>query len=975
MQPKNEILPDTDLGEYRLVELIGPQTWRARHLIAPREVCLRVLTRSTASDPARRDEILSRIRSAATIAHPAFPPVRNATVADGWLVVVTDLPAAVPFDEWLGTRRLSMHEWGKLAWQLFSALDALHENGIVHGGIDGTTLRIDDAGNARIDIPGFAALTGRAERGDLTFLANELTAAQLAHRSPEALAGAPIDSKADLFSCGVLLYRAMTGLSPFEAATAEEVASRVTNQNPRNPREIDSEIPVPALTVVGRCLFKKPSARYPGAKAVFQDLRALDPSLETIAAYPRERRAGAKPAESRREVTNIFVADVPYWDMIEKRDPEAAARAAARMQQFLGESVYLYDGEVLDSLGHRFIAVVPEASGAVTAAYRALDELAPAVQSGDTFEPRILILRGEIERGSPTPAGEGLQQALDALESLSPGQYLVSGDVLSDARMHPSEPAVGRIAGVEMFALPARLPADTAPAPDESTLLVTPLEGEDTIAVAAPAPRPKRAVRIGVGVAVALLLAVVLLAFLVSRFRSSDVKTAPAAAASPAMEQETGVAVVLPAAGTLPDESRRIAAMVAASMRRLFQEHSGVTLVDESQTNVRRVSFAERPAALEANAARQEGGELPAAGAPAIVARLGENESPAFTIDDPDGAIRGMLAWVASSLGLSPESIVPPEGAAEPFGEATLALLDGNADRASGAIERAVELAPDWAPGWRLALDVHRKSGNRDAMLAAAREVARLQPENTPVRRLLAISAIEDGDRLAALQHAAAVLRSVPADEAALEIVGRYALAAGDVRRFEETVSRLEKLPNAQSARRLHRGDTAAMRGQLDAALNQYYTAEEREPDNARLAFKIGRVAALRGSMETAQLELDKLRRLDPDYGAPLLEAFILAQRREFDRLPSLLETAQKNARWNDDVWTHTAEVWAKAGERRRVMDALEKSIARGEANATLVLRQKPFFYLGYDQRGVAIQNQIEQNREAVELALADVGI
>ena len=983
MQPRNELQPDTDLGEFRLLEEIAPRTWRARHLITPREVCLRILARSTASDSARRDEILERVRSAATIAHPAFPVVRSVGVADDWIVMTTDLPAGVPYDVAAGGRRLPVKEWGRLAWQLASALDALHKGGVVHGALDGGTVRLDEGGNVRIDGLSYAALTGRIDRGDASSLAGELTPSQMAHRSPEALAGMPVDARSDLFSLGVILYRALTGVSPFDAATYGEVVQRVTAGNPKNPREIDPDLPAPMLTVVGRSLFKKPSARYADAASVLADLRAWDRTLEERAAYPRSQN---RPAEVRRDVTNLFVADIPFWEMLQSRDPEKASRAAARMQQYLGESVYLYDGEVLDSLGQRFIGVVPEASGAVTAAYRALDETGPASPEGD-FEPRMLIVRGEIERDGSKLSGHGLEKALEVLESLSPGQVLIGGDILEAARLQPSDASVGSFGQARLFALPARMPAETAPTRDESTVLVAPMSGEETVSIAVGARPSRRSWLLPAILGLALVVAA-LAAFLWLRRGEPTQEQVRTATPATAAQEALLVGIVLPTEGTLPAESLEVGRMTAAALRELLRGRADVTLVDESLREATRLTFIEPAseiAATETTGTTGTAGTTDTAGEtvePAaregarVAARLdADRTSPAFDAESRDEAVRGLIAWTLTALGLPSDQITPPAGAGAAYGRATLAMLNGNRDAAATAATEAVKAAPDWIPGWRVALAAHEARADRAKMLEAARAIARLRPEETEVQRMLAVASIEDGDPVGAMRYAGAILKTAPNDPYALEMIGRYALSADEPARFERAVARLEQLPDASTMRRLHRGDPYAIHGNLDAAIERYFTAEERDPENAALAFKIGRVAALRGSFQTAELELEKLRRLDPEVGAPLVEAFILAQRRDYQRIPALLEKAQKSARWNDDVWTHTAEIWAKAGERRRVMEALERALARGEANETLVLRQKPFFYLGYDARGSALEAELQKRREAMKLALGEVGL
>src|SRR5205823_4877115 len=97
-----------------------------------------------------------------------------------------------------------------------------------------------------------------------------------------------------------------------------------------------------------------PLRRYKEAKAILEDISKVDPGAAQFASdLVKAAIAAAGPAKSAAasKATLLLVADVANFDTLNTTDPEAANKAAARMQQILGEAVFLFDGQVVDPFG------------------------------------------------------------------------------------------------------------------------------------------------------------------------------------------------------------------------------------------------------------------------------------------------------------------------------------------------------------------------------------------------------------------------------------------------------------------------------------------------------------------------------------------------------------------------------------------------------------------------------------------------
>jgi hypothetical protein len=98
--------------------------------------------------------------------------------------------------------------------------------------------------------------------------------------APEQAAGAPINSRADLFSLGSVLYELCTGRPAFRAATTLGVIKRVCEETPRPIREVNPDIPEPLCRVIECLQAKKPADRPASAKEVADLLARLLASLQ-----------------------------------------------------------------------------------------------------------------------------------------------------------------------------------------------------------------------------------------------------------------------------------------------------------------------------------------------------------------------------------------------------------------------------------------------------------------------------------------------------------------------------------------------------------------------------------------------------------------------------------------------------------------------------------------------------------------------
>ena len=157
---------------------------------------------------------------------------------------------------------LAVVEILRIGMQAANGLAAAHAQGLVHRDVKPANILLAD-GVERVKLTDFG-LARAADDASLT--KTGIIAGTPQYMSPEQARGEPVDQRSDLFSLGSVLYAMCTGRAPFRAETSYGVLRRVTDEEPRAIREINSEIPEWLCQVIARLMAKQPDARFDSAR-------------------------------------------------------------------------------------------------------------------------------------------------------------------------------------------------------------------------------------------------------------------------------------------------------------------------------------------------------------------------------------------------------------------------------------------------------------------------------------------------------------------------------------------------------------------------------------------------------------------------------------------------------------------------------------------------------------------------------------
>jgi eukaryotic-like serine/threonine-protein kinase len=154
--------------------------------------------------------------------------------------------------------------------QVADGLSFAHDQGVVHRDIKPSNIMVVANGLAKITDFGIARLPNSAVK---TMTGMILGSPR--YMSPEQVVGTSLDFRTDLFSAGVVLYEALTGIAPFDGENVNAIMFATVNKNPPAPSGGNRNIPPMLDLIVARALAKAPEDRYQNARDFAADLREV----------------------------------------------------------------------------------------------------------------------------------------------------------------------------------------------------------------------------------------------------------------------------------------------------------------------------------------------------------------------------------------------------------------------------------------------------------------------------------------------------------------------------------------------------------------------------------------------------------------------------------------------------------------------------------------------------------------------------
>ena len=924
--------PETLLLQYRLGDRLGNSVWKAEDTRSGKTAVVKILARQLPRDAAKREALVRDVRLGAALYHTSIVNIVEVAVAGDMLLLVTDFIDGQPISAAVRGVPADRTTFFRVAYQIGDALKLLHAKGVIHGNVGGDAVLLMANGQAKL--AGFNLGTFLQKREGLpsAFQQRGGDARAVSYMAPEQITNQPTTAQTDIFSLGLVLFEMATGRAAYQGTTAAEIAHKIVGEQPPNPKSLNGNIDNAMLTLMGRCLFKDPFRRLKDGKAFVDDVMSVDPEAAKFAAEIARLGVAPTPAQLASKPRNsiLFLADIEGYERLEHLEPDTAQRAAARLQQILGEAVYLFDGDVVDPFGPRVVAELPTVESALEAARKAEFDVSFDQQEGEHVPIRLLLHAGDVMTKDGLVVGEPVTKGFEILDGAPPSRLLISEEFAKRAKGSVRLHDAGARGGVKLYEIVAPEPKVETKTEINTEELEAQAAKEEAERLAALAAAKKRRM---VFVAIAAMLVAVIAATSVLFLKRRPAQTVVANAPKP-----------LPPA-------------TAATPRKILLK------LDDGDPAIAARAATIHNATLEILRSFPELRIADAAG-PDVTAFRETLRGP-----DAAAAIQNAVAAISAKLKLPARTMSPAE-ALNAFADAVEANGANDAAKTDASIRAAMKADPNFLAANVMAMRFFDKQGKESDALDAAKHVAAIDPSNADAARTIARAGIRSGDLGAGINGYATVLHTMPDDVEALNMLGRFAYAVPDAAKFN-VIARRVPAPFAV----VHAPDLLLASGRFDAAVAQFYEIERQVPNNAALSLKIGRMAVLRHSTEIAEIELKKLQTSDPLYSYHLLNAYVAAAKNAKGEASSELKAAQTASIAGDDYWTCAAEVAAISGDVRGTLDALERAAARKEPTASYILSNPLFRFLGNEPRFAKVRDALTAEQNEIRTALANIAL
>jgi TolB-like protein len=290
------------------------EVYRATDARLGRAVALKVLPPEMARESDRLARFQREARAVAALNHPHIVTIHSVEEIDGIHLLTMELVEGQSLDQLIPEGGLPVDRILATGTALADALAAAHEKGIVHRDLKPANIMMTRDGRLKVLDFGLAKEVRATDPADATLAAAGRTEIGVvmgtpAYMSPEQVTGRDVDHRTDIFSLGILLYQAASGVRPFEGATSIELASAVLRDTPRPLGEMRSDVPVELTRLIRRCLEKDPQRRVQTARDVGNELR------EIALSAPRESAVTSAASLAKTE-SGATRTDEGFWTAV-----------------------------------------------------------------------------------------------------------------------------------------------------------------------------------------------------------------------------------------------------------------------------------------------------------------------------------------------------------------------------------------------------------------------------------------------------------------------------------------------------------------------------------------------------------------------------------------------------------------------------------------------------------------------------------
>ena len=306
------LTPGARIGPYEIVAAVGAggmgEVYRARDTKLGREVAIKVLPAALTRDPDRLVRFAREAQVLASLNHPNIGSIYHVEETAEGPALVMELVEGDTLADRIKRGPIPIDEALPITAQVAEALEAAHEQGIIHRDVKPANIKVTPSGQVKVLDFGLAKLAepvaGVPQPGSALSLSPTLTSPALAtgvgvllgtaaYMSPEQARGKPVDKRADIWAFGCVVYEMLAGSRAFAGIDATETIAAIIRSEPEWSR-LPGDTPRDIRRLLRRCLNKDPTHRLADmrdARLDIEEARATGPEVTRPRRLGRERAA------------------------------------------------------------------------------------------------------------------------------------------------------------------------------------------------------------------------------------------------------------------------------------------------------------------------------------------------------------------------------------------------------------------------------------------------------------------------------------------------------------------------------------------------------------------------------------------------------------------------------------------------------------------------------------------------------------
>jgi serine/threonine protein kinase/Flp pilus assembly protein TadD len=273
------------LGNYKILEKLGEggqgTVYKAVDSKLGRTLVIKVLPAELTAREANLKRFEREARLASSLDHPNICTIFDLNEINGIHFIAMQYIEGRNVRQLVNGRPLSLESALSIALQTADALAAAHARGIIHRDIKAGNVMVTPGGQVKVLDFGLAKLLDDEAARTSGIHHTEITEVGIpygtaTYAAPEQARGDRVDSRADIFSTGVLLYEMLTGTWPFRGQTAVEVRHAVLNEEPQPLSKMrPGRVPAKLQALLDKALAKDPRNRFQKISHFANDLREI----------------------------------------------------------------------------------------------------------------------------------------------------------------------------------------------------------------------------------------------------------------------------------------------------------------------------------------------------------------------------------------------------------------------------------------------------------------------------------------------------------------------------------------------------------------------------------------------------------------------------------------------------------------------------------------------------------------------------